>query len=229
MQSAPVTIDNGFGKPYNGTTATDGGNPQSENRDTKPDNPVQQPANIAGIPVIDPIIYSDPGNDGFRNDGGTTTDSQPRKRRGRPPGSKNGVRTEAPKTSSNLVANLESLLISVHIMGAAFLDWEELELDPEEAKRMSDAIKEVGKHYAMEIDPKKLALIELSVVCAGIYGPRVVSAWRKGKKNVAEKQAAGPQPIKRDTEKAAQSGAINIEGRSVDRAFAQQWASQGVE
>lgn len=224
MQHSPVTIEDGFSNPIHGVSPADRGNTQPSIGDKEPNGKIQSTSDIGGIPVIDPLIYSDPGNDGFKHDG-NSTGSEPRKRRGRPPGSTNKPRNDPPKAASDLVANLERLLLSIHIMGAAFLNWDELEIDADEARRLSDAIKEVGKHYAMQVDPKKLALIELGVVCAGIYGPRCVTAWRSHKKETIESSKVTPVP-KRDDSK---SSAIRVENTTVDLATAQAWASQGVE
>jgi hypothetical protein len=223
MQHAPVTIDDGFGKPVNGVPATDGGNPQPEIGNKEPDRKVQSASTIAGIPVIDPLIYSDPGNDGFRHDNGSVAGSEPgKRRRGRPPGSGN-KQPAAQKATPNITANLESLIVSGHIMLAKLIDWDELILDDDEARKLSDGLKEVAKHYTMEMDPKKLAWMNLSMIAGGIYGPRIISAWRENKKKEAERPREVAQP-KRDTT----GRTVSVEGQTVDHAAAQAWASQGV-
>ena len=62
-------------------------------------------------------------------------------------------------------------------MAAAFLGVEELELEKDEAARLGDAVKEVGKQYALAFDPKKVAVLNLCSVAGMIYGTRFM-AWR---------------------------------------------------
>lgn len=97
------------------------------------------------------------------------------KRRGRPRGSTNRTRTETQKETPDSLVDLTTLLLSIHQMGAAMLNIQELAIDPKEAKSMADAIKEVAKYYPVAFDPKKLAIFNLVVVCGGIYGLRAMA------------------------------------------------------
>lgn len=125
-----------------------------------------------------------------------------RRKPGRPKGSYNKS-VEQIVAQSNL-ADLESLLLSLHLMGASLLRVPELELDSDECKRLSDAIRNVAQHYSFSVDPKKMAVAQL-VMCAGsIYGPRILAATiHKSKKTVIEPSVAteskkGPQPVPRE-------------------------------
>ena len=71
-------------------------------------------------------------------------------------------------------------------MGAAFFDVAEVAIEKSEAEKLSAAIKDVGKYYAMEFDPKKVAIANLLAVAGGIYGTRFV-AYRLKKKIAREK------------------------------------------
>jgi len=185
MVEGKPTNDSGFGKPV-----------ESRTEDT-----VIEPRKIAGFTLIQPgdeeII--DAGTDGSYTGGaGSDPISEP-KRRGRKPGSTNKPRET--ETSSNLIANLESLLLSIHFMCANIVGVSELEIDPSEAKRLSDAIKNVSKHYAVTMDPRKLAIVELCCAAGGIYGPRAIAIIKKPRATsqqgpkLVPKQAAQPQPI----------------------------------
>ena len=118
----------------------------------------EQYETIAGFTAVNPgDVTGDSGNG----------DSP--KRRGRKPGTKN-----KPKNSTaNLTAGLESLLLSVHQIGASFLSMEELALDEKEAKLLADAIQGVAEHYPLTLDPKYLAVGNLVMVGVGIYGTRI--------------------------------------------------------
>lgn len=69
-------------------------------------------------------------------------------------------------------------------MGAAILKTPELELSKDDSKKLSQAIQEVGKHYAFMFDPKKVAIANLCAVAGYIYGTRLV-AWRARVSNEA--------------------------------------------
>jgi hypothetical protein len=74
-------------------------------------------------------------------------------------------------------------------MGAAILSTPEIELDRDESKKLGDAIKDVGRHYAMILDPKWVAIANLGAVAGFVYGPRII-AYRARRK--AEKEAQKP-------------------------------------
>lgn len=77
------------------------------------------------------------------------------------------------------------------MMGAAILATPEIELDKEEAKKLGDAIKDVGKHYSMLFDPKHVAIANLMATAGFLYGPRIV-AYR-----VRRKAERGPENVRK--------------------------------
>jgi len=127
------------------------------------------------------------------------------KRRGRPLGSKNRNDTPA-KTPQNIAENLERLLLSVHLMGAAALASPELELEESEAKKLASAIREVSKFYPVTLDPKRLALLELGTVAMMVYGTRGVAIYRRVKTEVKPKAPLQVMP-NRPAPKTAQATA----------------------
>lgn len=80
-------------------------------------------------------------------------------------------------------------------MLSQFIGLPELEIDATESKRLSDAVKNVSKHYSYNLDPKKLAVVELLCVAGGIYGPRVVAIVKRPKTAIEP----GPKLVPRST------------------------------
>jgi hypothetical protein len=140
-----------------------------------------EPPSIGGFRLIDPGELGDSGSGGAAP-----------KKRGRPKGWRKSVESPASETPKNLIANIESLLLSVHFMGAKLLEVPELELDEEEAKKLADAIRRVAEFYPVALSPKKLAWAEFSFAMAGVYGPRVIAIYKK-----APKQQPGPRAVPR--------------------------------
>lgn len=78
------------------------------------------------------------------------------------------------------------MLLVVHATLAQLSGIKELELDDDEARKLSEASKEVLKHYPLGVSEKTLAWVNLTVVAGGIYGIRFM-AWNVRKS--AEKRA----------------------------------------
>jgi hypothetical protein len=158
--------DAGFAKLYERRAAERTKEP--DNLDAGGDTESDGPTFINSIPVVGAADISD---------GGTGGDSfGVRRKRGRPRGSAN---TQKAQPKSNLVADLESLLISGHFMLAGVLDMKELEIDEIEAKRLSEALTKLSEFYPVGMSPKKMAWINLSMALGSIYGPRAVAIAKK--------------------------------------------------
>ncbi len=115
------------------------------------------------------------GNDSSSE--GTTTEPA-RRRRGRPAGSGIGKKKEVLQDLNSL----ETILLSIHNMGAAFLDTEELQLEPAEAAEMAAAIERVRRLYPTEFNPKIMAWVNLSIVMGGAYGVRFMAIRARHKR-----------------------------------------------
>jgi hypothetical protein len=142
-----------------------------------------EPPSIGGFRLLDPGELGDAGSGGAAP-----------KKRGRPKGWRKSAESPTSETPKNLIANIESLLLSVHFMGAKLLEVPELELDEEEAKKLADAIRRVAEFYPVALSPKKLAWAEFSFAMAGVYGPRVIAIYKKAPKQ------PGPRAVPRQTE-----------------------------
>jgi hypothetical protein len=183
-----IDDDAGFSKPFTGNrdsiesgdTKPPVGDSQSERSDERP------PGKIAGFDSVSPFDILGDASDGSR--GGDTSPGsggEPR-RRGRPPGSRNSTKEKVPPN----LANLEDLLFSIHLALGGFV--EEFTLDKSECKDYADALKELAKHYSFIVDPKKMAMINLTAVMGRIYGPRAFVAY---KRMTSEKPAPRPKLV----------------------------------
>lgn len=150
-------------------------------------------------PVIDPAeLEPSTGGEAGGKAGGET-----KGRRGRKPGTKN-------KQKSILAAasNLESVLFSLHLMGATLLQTPELAITKEESEMLTTAIQKVNEHYGVTfLSAKHAALVELVAAADTIYGPRAIAVshrWKMEKMQVTmhaqqqqenREQPGTPQPV----------------------------------
>lgn len=119
----------------------------------------------SGIITVNPAEIGDgtPGSDG-----------EPRKRRGRKPGSKNKPRKETAQ-------NLTQLLYTIHMGLATISRTPEMNLDPEEAEEYSLAIQQLNEAYGGEIiiPPKVMAWLNFGMCTGTIYGTRAVAIYNR--------------------------------------------------
>jgi hypothetical protein len=142
-----------------------------------------------GIPTVEPTsIPREPDESGKRG-------------RGRPRGSTKSASSSTRASSDKETANdLTGVLLSTHMMLAAFLQVKELEIDQNEAARLAQAVTRVNKLYGgFMLSEKTMAWINLLMAGGGIYGPRFVAFSARTKKENASK------PVTID----AQPGAIH--------------------
>ncbi len=143
----------------------------------------------------------------------TITDNdtdRPRTRRRRADaGQPRGTRQKRVTFSSQ--GNLEKLLLSGHMMAAAFMKTPELRIDGEESAMLSKALLDVMKAYGIpELSDKQLAASQMIMALGTVYAPRIVLVMhRKGQKpklvppvipfpntqTVQQSQPPMPQPI----------------------------------
>lgn len=127
-----------------------------------------EPEILYGFDAIEPETIRVTAGAGRRNNSGGSTAGA---RRGRP---RKSDSEKTPEIPASLV-DLNGLLLSLHQMGSALLEIKELELDETEAKKLADGIKQVTKFYPVNIDPKKIAWLNLGIVMTEIYGTRIMA------------------------------------------------------
>jgi hypothetical protein len=126
-------------------------------------------------------VYTD--GDGYPIDPTSITDTetgQPtRTRRTRADaGQKRGTRQKRVTFSS--AGNLEKLLLSGHMMAAAFLKTPELRIDETEAAMLSKATLDVFKAYGIpELSDKQLAASQMLMALGTVYAPRLMLMYAK--------------------------------------------------
>lgn len=150
--------------------------------------------------VSEPV--NEPGNGGLDpiTDGGAG--EQPKRRRGRPAksdsgdsGGNSGIGTRKRGRAGTQKANLDLDSLAKQIQGAHALAaiytknslWN---IDADESQKLAVATAGVLQHYQMEVNPVVMAWLNLAVVGATIYGPRIaLSAHAKKQANKAEATA----------------------------------------
>lgn len=193
---------NGAATPSGSPTVPTGRNPEPTAGVKEPTGKVEPPSagpDAIGEPVprqlrINGFDTVDPGslpNDRDGRDGG-------KRKRGRPPGrhgpynKRHEPAAQAPPPDHLELKDLDSLIAIAHFTCARILEIPELELTQEESERLADATRKVAKHYAISLDPKRMALVELLFTAGGIYGPRVISY---AKRTGAPKTRIPPLPV----------------------------------
>jgi hypothetical protein len=71
--------------------------------------------------------------------------------------------------------------LAVHLGIAKIVSMPEMELDNEEAKKLSAAAVNVARFYNVEVDPKILAWVALIGVMGSLYIPRITAAAMRKK------------------------------------------------
>lgn len=132
-----------------------------------------------------------------RNDGNGIADGSARRtKRGTIDRRTRAGRNLSPsEASSNLAApvktkmvSLSDAILSLHDLAAGIFEIDELQIDENDAKRLSDAVLEVSKYHIDAFDPKKVAYFNLAMVAGGIYGTRVMAYRRRMERERAKKR-----------------------------------------
>ena len=89
--------------------------------------------------------------------------------------------------------------MAVHGALAAMTGVKELALEEAEARKLSEATKEVIKHYPIGVSDKQLAWINLGVVAFGVYGTRVMAFNVRRAADRRARVAAMPPPAPEPT------------------------------
>lgn len=175
----PRKIESDNGTP-NGSSELAGGNAEPISRIESVASPS---AGSGGYTPIDPIaVTAASGN----NDNGD------RPRRGRKPGGKNRPKEEAVSNLSALL-KIERLLVTTCFFLGNIAECPELHLDEAEAAEISEALKELSKHYPIGMSEKKIAWINFSFAVGGVFGPKVVAIYKRPAK---PRPQLAPTPIR---------------------------------
>lgn len=141
-------------------------------------------------------IFQDPGTlKGVYID---SESGEPKKRRGRPPGSGKGKTPGSSSPKSKTVPTLigiEKILLSMHMMGAAMIGVPELQLSEDESKQLADSIERVAALYDMGMSEKAIAWSQLLMVAGATYGPRIFAYQLRTKAESAAEKKSKVQPI----------------------------------
>lgn len=208
MPDTTARIDSGLGRPSrkrrgaiaevsrtpNGTEELTGGSAESVERI---ENAPRADASPAAFPLIDPLdIPADAGS----GDGDSGAADQPRKRRGRKPGSHN--RTKEAETVSNLssLLKIEKILISSAFFLSNIAGAPELLMEPDQARDIREAIEELARLYPIGISEKKVAWTNFAFAVGGWAGPGLVAMY---KKPARPRPTVVPTPIREQKERAA--------------------------
>lgn len=133
-------------------------------------------SNVGGIPVE----QFDASATGNGSAGTGSADEQPKRKRGRPPGSRNsGTGTAAPSKGNVSVKGIEALLLSIHQMCAMILKAPELMLAETEASALATAIADVARYYPTNFDGRAVAWANLAMVAGGLYGTRALAIYAR--------------------------------------------------
>lgn len=169
---------------------------------TKPDqNPFELGGTTGAIPTIEPGEIGSAGSGGDRASAGTasagtasagTIGSEPKRKRGRPRGSKNRI-SEKAALSVNTDA-ITAILLSGHAMLAGITKTPELVLDEREASAISDSAAKVASFYDVTADPKIVAWANLAMILGMVYGTRFVAVSMR-KKNERKTRTDNVRPI----------------------------------
>lgn len=126
--------------------------------------------------------------------GNSNSDAAP-KRRGRPPGSKNGEKSAGPRKAS-VVSNVDSIafsLHSIHGLLATVLSAPEIAVTEEEAQYVASSYQAWARHHDVTVSAKTIDTGNLIVALAVVYGSRAVAISQR-KKNERKTEDAPYTP-----------------------------------
>lgn len=161
------------------------------------------PETIDPRDVLKTAIDAQNSADGKSTANGT---EQPKRKRGRPKGSK------TKRTSAEKATLTDSLATGIHILHYALargFQAPEFELDETEAKAIAKSVDEFSEAFDVKPSPKVQASINLAACLTGVYVPKVaLYNIRKAKENAprAEEGPQQPQPQPQTQPRARQNG-----------------------
>ena len=137
--------------------------------------------------VIDPAAIPGDGDEQRASDSGGP-DGGPKRKRGRPPGSTSGKKTNAIDLGS-----FGDLLFSAHAMLATITGNSYVAIEQGEAEKLAKAMANVARHYDVPgLSQETLDWIGLIQTAGAIYGSRVMASRLE---RAAQKRDNPPKPI----------------------------------
>lgn len=115
-------------------------------------------------------------------------------------------RKESTKASVGVdIDGLAMQIVVLHAVLSKVAKAPELAISMEDARALAKSIKEMLKHYSVNVSAKQLAMYQLLGTAAMVYGPRAFAiASRKGKEREAQREA-----MRRNQSVTVQSGLQN--------------------
>lgn len=108
---------------------------------------------------------------------------------------------------------LEAILLSLHTMVAGITHTPELSLDATEAKKIAEDLANVSKLFPINITEKQLAVSNLCMTLAGVYGTRVIAIRARHIKEAATRpKTAAPFLVKPQPPPQAAEPAVPVNG-----------------
>lgn len=138
----------------------------------------------AGLIIVDPAEFGGDTTGGSERDAGNSA-GEPRKRRGRKPGTGS---TRSQKQAPLDINGIEKILYSGHSILAAITKTPEFQLANQEAEEIAKAIGNVSRHYDVSASAKTVDIANLIMVLGMVYGSRLL-AIRARKTNERKKQS----------------------------------------
>lgn len=124
------------------------------------------------------------------------TDTTAPKRRGRPPGSKNGDKGEAPqKSASRQKKDTEDLahqIVGLHALAAMATGLQELVISETEGSMLANGLNAVAQEYGLSFTGKTGAAIQLFGALGMVYVPRLFMIKQRMESERQKREAEKP-------------------------------------
>jgi len=127
---------------------------------------------VAGFASVSPIDLAGAGSSA----GADSSSGEPRRRRGRLPGTKNKQTTAA----ADLITDLTGAICMTNSVLVVITKCDEFDAPKEQVEEVAEKVRNFAQHFAVKLDPVKLAAFQLLVAIAIMYAPGIMALWRKG-------------------------------------------------
>lgn len=152
------------------------------------------------VQFVDPAsgnTTSGTGNDTIGDTGsssGTGTEINSGRRRRSDAGRIRGPRTTKASVQAGL-GGFDDAIFAIHLFLAGICRSPELELDQEEAKKVTEALDRLSSHY--NVAPSETTRVWMNFVGAmgSVYGPRVVSIYTRAKAPKKKSEVSNVEPL----------------------------------